>query len=261
MKLATWNINGIRAVERKGNLTEFLAGDYDVLFFQETKARSEQLSKQLTEHDAYFQHYHSAEKAGYSGVSLWLKKQSFYEGLIEVHTGMPGFTDSEGRIIGFSYGKFSYFGVYFPNGGKSHEAWLGKLEFYKHFLNYMKSLTAKGQHVVWCGDLNVAHNPIDLARPAQNTKSIGFLPEERSWVDQVLQSNFVDVFRTLHPEKVSYTWWDMPTRARERNVGWRIDYFMVSQSLAKHIKAIDHANDQLGSDHCPVVLELSDIKE
>lgn len=259
MKLASWNVNGIRAVERKGNLAEFLESNYDVIFFQETKARSEQLSKDLTESPGYFQHYHSAEKAGYSGVGLWLRKQKFDNEKLEIHTGMPKFQDTEGRIIGFSYGKLSCFGVYFPNGGKSHEAWLGKLDFYKLFLRYMNQLIAKGQSVIWCGDLNVAHNPIDLARPTQNEKNIGFLPEERSWVDKVLDSGYKDVFRSTYPEEVSYTWWDMPTRARERNVGWRIDYFMVSDDLFDKVTQVAHLNDQMGSDHCPVSCELANI--
>ena len=259
MKLTSWNVNGIRAVERKGNLAEFLSFDHDVIFFQETKARSEQLSKDLTESPSYYQHYHSAEKAGYSGVGLWLRKEKFLESKVKIHTGMPNFNDSEGRIIGFSYETLSCFGVYFPNGGKSHEAWLGKLEFYDLFLKYMNHLVSKGQSVIWCGDLNVAHNPIDLARSTQNEKNIGFLPEERSWVDKVVSSGYKDVFREKYPEEISYTWWDMPTRARERNVGWRIDYFIVSDNLFSKVRKILHLNDQLGSDHCPVSCELANV--
>ena len=257
MKLISWNVNGIRAVEKKGELQKLLLNeDPDLLFLQETKAKREQLSDFLTEHNDYYQYYHSAQKAGYSGVSAWVKK-SLTDTEWRLHTGMPGWDDTEGRVIGGQTGDSIYFGVYFPNGGKSHEAWLGKLEFYDHFLNYCNDLKASGKTVIWCGDLNVAHCEIDLARPRENQGNIGFRPEERSWVDRVVESGWVDVFRSFYPDQKSYTWWNMVTRARERDVGWRIDYFFVSDEQAPRVKETSHLGDQMGSDHCPVLLKLN----
>lgn len=256
MKIFSWNVNGIRAVERKNELQKFLQ-EYnpDILFLQETKAKKEQLSKFLTEHEEYQQEYYSAEKAGYSGVSVWYKKHLFNN--VKIETGMKNWNDSEGRIISLHTEKLIAYGIYFPNGGKSSEAWQGKLQFYDHFLSHIEKLRKKSSvPVIWCGDLNVAHTEIDLARPEENKKSIGFLPEERSWVDKVLQKDWVDVFRHTHTEK-SYTWWSMQTRARERNVGWRIDYFFVHKNNMNIFAASEHHNEQMGSDHCPISLQLN----
>ncbi|RME87875.1 MAG: exodeoxyribonuclease III [Candidatus Hydrogenedentota bacterium] len=253
--LYSWNVNGIRAVERKGALDEFLQKyNPDILFLQETKARKEQLSEMLTDHPEYYQYYHSAEKKGYSGVSVWLKKSVIPQDHF-VSTGMDGWNDHEGRVIRVDIGQYTFFGVYFPNGGKSEEAWKEKLVFYDHFLDHINTLRKKRRKIIWTGDLNVAHTEIDLARPKENQNSIGFLPEERSWVDRVIQKNWVDCFRYFHPDKISYTWWQMQTRARERNVGWRIDYFFVDKKLLPEIIDCDHLNEQMGSDHCPIFLK------
>lgn len=255
MKLISWNVNGVRAVERKGALVELLNREKpDVLFLQETKARKEQLSNFLTLNEEYEQSYHSAQRAGYSGVSLWARKKSFGE--VEVFRGMEGWDDTEGRVIGFRSSELVFIGVYFPNGGKSEEAWREKLRFYDHFLEWVNALRSSGKRVVWCGDLNVAHNEIDLARPKENEGNIGFRPEERSWVDRVCEANWVDVFRQAYPETSSYTWWSMQTRARERDIGWRIDYFFVDSPDLDLVKSTAHLNQQMGSDHCPITLEL-----
>lgn len=258
MKVVSWNVNGIRAVERKGALEEFLGKESpDILFLQETKAKPEQLSPALTETDDWEKHYYSAEKAGYSGTAVWVKKGTFPS--YQVERGIPDFPDDEGRLIRVETDKAMLLGGYFPNGGKSEEAWQGKLAYYDHFLKFINAEREKGKKIIFTGDLNVAHNEIDLARPKENKDSIGFLPEERSWVDRVIESGWVDTFRHLHPETVSYTWWSMQTRARERNIGWRIDYFFADSSLMKSVKRIEHLNDQMGSDHCPIVLEISKI--
>ncbi|MDH4263775.1 MAG: exodeoxyribonuclease III [Spirochaetia bacterium] len=261
MKIISWNINGIRAVEKKGELQKFLQNeDPDLLFVQEIKAKKEQLSNYLTENSEYLQFYHSAEKPGYSGVGAWVKKswikKKNLSQLPVVETGMPGWNDSEGRVICLEFAKFTAIGVYFPNGGKSEAAWLEKLEFYEHFLGYVNDLRKTDKTVIWCGDLNVAHNPIDLARPKENEGSIGFRPEERAWVDKVVDAHWVDVFRTLYPNKESYTWWHMISNARARNVGWRIDYFFVDQADFAKVKSAPHINSQMGSDHCPLALEI-----
>ncbi len=256
MKFISWNVNGIRAVERKEELQKMIIREKpDVLFLQETKAHKEQLSDYLVAHSEYDQEYHSAQKKGYSGVSVWIKKKIFKK-KPSIITGMPGWNDSEGRVICVNYKAYSFFGVYFPNGGKSKEAWQEKLRFYDHFLDHVNKQRKNTQKIVFCGDLNVAHNEIDLARPRENEKNIGFLPEERAWVDRLIEEKWVDIFRYQHPNEVSYTWWDMPSKARERNVGWRIDYFFIDKALLDQVSHCSHINEQMGSDHCPVQLTI-----
>lgn len=257
MKIISWNVNGLRAVEKKGELKKFLDRHKpDVLFIQEIKAKVEQLPDELVSHPEYYQFYHSAEKPGYSGVGVWAKKAVFSEEP-KVQRGMPDWNDSEGRVISLDFKDVTAIGTYFPNGGKSEAAWHEKLEFYQCFLKYVNKLRKAGKTVIWCGDLNVAHQPIDLARAKENEGNIGFRPEERSWVDQVVEAKWVDIFRKVHGDKVSYTWWQMRTRARERNVGWRIDYFFVDAEDVGKVKSTAHLSDQEGSDHCPVVLEIA----
>lgn len=255
MKIITWNVNGIRAIEKKGNLHELLEREQpDVLFLQEIKAKADQLSPWLVNHPEYEQHYHSAEKPGYSGTGMWIKKT-----LIRNYTvikGMPEWHDTEGRIIGLQNSDIAIMGIYFPNGGKSPEAWKEKLVFYDFFQKYVRYLRENGLGVIFSGDLNVAHNPIDLARPKENEKNIGFLPEERVKITRLLEDGWVDVFREKYPDSVSYTWWQMQSRARERNIGWRIDYFMLDRALYDKVNDIKQLTEQMGSDHCPVVLEI-----
>ncbi len=256
MKIISWNVNGIRAVERKGELETLLNSESpDILMLQETKANRDQLSKALTEHPDYLQYYHSAEKKGYSGTSIWVKRA--HENDVSYSTGMSGFKDTEGRISQLDVGKFSILGIYFPNGGKSPEAWAGKLEFYDKFLKYTNKLRKDGQTVIWAGDVNCAHEEIDLARPKDNKKSIGFLPEERAWVSKVIKNNWIDVFRHRNPETVVYSWWHVISKARARNVGWRIDYFFVDSEVMKDVTDITYLTDQMGSDHCPVRLTIN----
>ena len=257
MKIISWNVNGIRAVEKKGDLQSFLERENpDIFFLQEIKAQVEQLSEFLNSHPDYHQFYFSAEKPGYSGVGAWVKKSVFPE-KPKIQTGMPDWQDKEGRIIRLDFNDFTAIGVYFPNGGKSEAAWAEKLEFYGCFLHYVHTLRNKEKRrVIWCGDLNVAHNEIDLARPKENEGNIGFRIEERKWVDQVIADGWIDVFRDLHPGEQSYTWWQMRTRARDRNVGWRIDYFFVDSNDLKNVKQSSHISGQMGSDHCPVILEI-----
>lgn len=257
LKIISWNVNGIRAVERKQELQALIDQQQpDILLMQETKARPEQLSDYLTSHEQYYQFYHSAEKAGYSGTSIWVSKKITNKSPVFT-VGMPDFDDNEGRIARIDIDDYTFFGIYFPNGGKSAEAWQGKLKFYDRFLDHANRLRNEKKKVIWAGDLNVAHNEIDLARPKENEKNIGFLPEERSWVDRVIDAGWIDTFREKNPDTVSYTWWSMQTRARSRNIGWRIDYFMVDKALLNQVQSIEHLNDQMGSDHCPVKLVFS----
>ena len=255
MKLLSWNVNGIRAVERKGELEKCIQTyDPDVFLIQETKAQEDQLTALKTKYSTYQQVYHSAEKRGYSGTSIWIKKS--ISNTCVFQTGMPNFQDTEGRILRVDIEKQTFFSVYFPNGGKSPEAWNGKLQFYDLFLSYINTLRKQGQTVFWAGDVNCAHEEIDLARPKDNKTSIGFLPEERAWITKVIQNNWVDIFREKHPQKKVYSWWHVITRARERNVGWRIDYFFGDKNSMSQVKNIEYLNNQMGSDHCPVLLEI-----
>ncbi|MCS6971470.1 MAG: exodeoxyribonuclease III [Turneriella sp.] len=262
MKIISFNVNGIRAIEKKGELQKLIVEQKpDVLFIQETKAKPEQLSEALRHPTGYDAHYHSAEKPGYAGTAVFIRHGLFRSA--EILRGMPGWNDHEGRVIGIRSGDLIMFGNYFPNGGKSEAAWREKLEFYDHFHKYISELRRQKYRVLFTGDLNVAHQPIDLARPKENENSIGFLPEERAWVDRLLADNWVDVFRKKYPDKVSYTWWQMQSRARERNVGWRIDYFIVDAPLYPLVKEVEHLHNYMGSDHCPIVLviDLKSIKE
>ncbi len=257
MKLISWNVNGIRAVERKEVLQPLIKKyQPDVAFFQEVKAQAEQLSDYLLNNDDYYQFYQSAEKKGYSGVGVWVSKK-LSEQEPTVTRGMAGWNDSEGRVIAVDIGEYTMLGIYFPNGGKSDEAWQGKLKFYDHFLKHVNKLRKAGRKVIWAGDLNVAHQPVDLARPKENDGAVGFHPDERAWFDRVLADGWVDTFRHFFPERVSYTWWRQASRARERNIGWRIDYFMVDKALMQQVKEADHDNDHQGSDHCPIFLQLN----
>ena len=169
---------------------------------------------------------------------------------------MPDFDDTEGRIAKIMFDNYSIFSVYFPNGGKSPEAWQGKLVFYKKFLNYVNALRDNGEEVIWAGDVNCAHEEIDLARPKENEGSIGFRPEERAWVSTFINNRWVDVFRQTFPNEVCYSWWHYLSQARQRNVGWRIDYFFVDEGFYSKVKGVEYLNSQMGSDHCTVLMEI-----
>lgn len=255
MKIISFNVNGIRAIEKKGALLDLVEKEApDLLFLQEIKAKSEQLSDALLMPAGYEAHYHSAEKPGYSGTGLWVRKNALQKP--KVLRGMPEWNDHEGRILGVESENMIIFGNYFPNGGKSDAAWREKLVFYDHFHRYIGTLRQAKKKVLFTGDLNVAHNPIDLARPKENETHVGFRPEERAWMDRLVEDQWVDVFRERNPDAVSYTWWQMQSRARERNVGWRIDYFIVDRKLFSRVKDMKHLTEHPGSDHCPIVLDI-----
>ena len=264
MKIISWNVNGIRAVDRKGDLEEFLkTHDPDIFLIQETKAQEDKLGPIIKKYAAYEQFYNSAERPGYAGTGIWVKKDFLIPGSkisqnpgLVFKTEFPGYSDIEGRVARVDLEDWTIFSIYFPNGGKSPEAWDDKLVFYEKFLEYVNSLRKEGRKVIWAGDVNCAHEEIDLARPKDNQKSIGFLPEERAWVTKVIKNNWIDVFRSLYPEEIIYSWWHVITRARERNVGWRIDYFFLDKDLVTNVKEIKYLNDRMGSDHCPVELEI-----
>lgn len=252
MKLISWNVNGIRAVMKKGFLDFLENEDPDILFLQETKAQPDQVDELLHNHPVYHTYWHSAERKGYSGVLLFSKEEPVS---VQMGIGEEKF-DSEGRVIRAEYKDFVVYGIYFPNGGRA-ERLPYKYEFYDAILALLISDRDAGKKVFVCGDFNVAHEEIDLARPKENVKTSGFLPEERNWFTRLLSSGFVDTFRFFHPgEEGRYSYWDQRFRARERNTGWRIDYFVASQEAMEIVTDADILSDVFGSDHCPVVLSL-----
>lgn len=248
-----WNVNGLRSIYKKGSLEWFFQEKPDVLCLQETKATEDQLPNELRQIEGYDVYYSSPDKGGYSGVAQYskLKPKSVKGGF-----GIARF-DHEGRILIADYGKFILFNIYFPNGKASKERLQYKMEFYVAFLEYADDLKKKGKGIIACGDFNTAHKEIDIARPKENSKVSGFLPEEREWMDKMVDHGYVDTFRLFNVEPGNYSWWDMKTRARERNVGWRIDYFFVSMNLKKKVRAAYIRSDIMGSDHCPVGIDLT----
>lgn len=254
MKLVSWNVNGLRAAAKKGFLDWLYESGADVVGLQETKAEEIQLPEEVRSPNGYYAYFtHSKGRKGYSGVALYSKTKP---DKVEYGIGIQKF-DDEGRIIIGHYGDLVLLNVYFPNGGGGPERLKYKLEFYDAFLKYVEHLRKRGKKVVFCGDVNTAHEEIDLARPKENEKNTGFLPEERAWIDELIYHGYVDTFRHFSPNKVgAYSYWDMKTAARERNVGWRIDYFFVAPELLPKLKSAGISPTIYGSDHCPIWIEL-----
>lgn len=248
----SWNVNGLRAAYRKGFMDWFLRANPDVLCLQETKADFEQLPNELQTVKGYHTYYSSAQRKGYSGVALFSKNEpsNLTKGF-----GIKKY-DVEGRVIQAEFDDYTLLNVYFPNGGASEERLRYKMDFYNDFLKHIDKLRAKGHSIIFCGDVNTAHREIDLARPKQNETNTGFLPIERAWIDDVLEHGYLDTFRLFESGGEHYSWWDYKTRARERNIGWRLDYFFASDDLNSKIKSAYILSDVLGSDHCPVALEM-----
>jgi exodeoxyribonuclease-3 len=254
MKLMSWNVNGLRAVTKKGFVEWLYETQPDVLGLQEIKAEADQLDEEVRSPKGYFAYFSSCKtRKGYSGVALYSKIKP---DKVEYGIGIKKF-DDEGRIIIGHFDDIVLLNVYFPNGGGGSERLKYKLEFYDAFLEYTEKLRKKGQKVIFCGDVNTAHEAIDLARPKENEKNTGFLPEERAWIDELIYSGYIDSYRHFYPNKEgAYSYWDMKTAARERNVGWRIDYFFVANELSAKMKHAGILPHVFGSDHCPVYLEM-----
>jgi exodeoxyribonuclease-3 len=252
MRLVSWNVNGIRAAVKKDFKASLEAMQTDVLCIQETKAQDDQVTVALADIEGYHLYVNSAVKKGYAGTAILSKKEPLSVRMdmgIEEH-------DQEGRIIALEFDQFFLVTVYTPNSGSE----LKRLEYRQHwdavFLAYLEDLQ-KEKPVVVCGDLNVAHKPIDLARPKPNyNKSAGYMQAEIDGMDNMVAADFIDTYRYKNPDKVKYSWWSYRAAARKRNIGWRIDYFLVSPGLAKRIKNVDILNDVMGSDHCPVLLDM-----
>ncbi|MFH1783630.1 MAG: exodeoxyribonuclease III [bacterium] len=252
MRILSWNLNGLRAAYKKGFLDWFISQNADIVCVQEIKALKEQLPFELINISGYSSYFNPASRKGYSGVALWTKKKPDY---IANALGIKRF-DDEGRIIRTDYGSICLFNVYFPNGKASEERLEYKMDFYNAFLGHVEELRKKGKKIIICGDVNTAHTQIDLARPRENSKVSGFLPRERAWIDTFLSRGFVDTFRLFNKEPGNYTWWDMKTGARARNVGWRLDYFFASDELVKSIGSSFIMAEVEGSDHCPVGIDI-----
>lgn len=255
MKIISWNVNGIRAWYKKGMLDWILNKGPDFFCVQETKAEREQLPADLQSPSGYFSYFNSSlQRKGHSGTAIYSKIEP---DKVTYGLGVDSL-DQQGRQINLYFGKSLLINCYFPNGGGPTERLLMKLDYYSEFLKFVEKHQKDGFNVIFCGDLNVAHDEIDLTRPESNKYSVGFLPEERLWVDELLHSGFIDTFREFHPETAKYSWWDMKTRARDRNVGWRLDYFFIDSKQVEKVKKAEILDDVLGSDHCPILLEIEE---
>ncbi|MDD1746436.1 MAG: exodeoxyribonuclease III [Methanomassiliicoccales archaeon] len=255
MRLECWNVNGLRAAHRKGFLDYLGEGSPDILCVQEVKADEDKLPIELKEVPGYHFFVCSPKEEkdkGWSGVGLYTKMAPKK---IEYGFGEDAF-DQEGRTIVAHFEEFVLLNIYFPNGKSSRERLDFKLEFYDAFLRCAKRLMRGKKQLVVCGDVNTAHEEIDLARPKENSKVSGFLPEERAWLDKFEEAGLIDTLREFDPSPGRYTWWDLKTGARERNVGWRIDYFYITKGLRKRLRSAYIRSDVQGSDHCPIGIEL-----
>jgi exodeoxyribonuclease-3 len=252
-RLFSWNVNGIRAIKNKGFLEWLKKESPDILCLQETKAQPDQLDADLKEVAGYSVYWNYPEKKGYAGVAVYTREKPLD---VRYDFGKAGL-DTEGRAIIAEYSSFTLFNIYFPNGGAGNKRVPYKMDFYDVFLNYADALVKAGKKIVICGDVNTAHKEIDLARPKENVKNTGFLPEERAWMDKFVAHGYVDTFRHFHHEPEQYTYWDMKTGARARNVGWRIDYFFVSENLLPSVTGSFIQPSVTGSDHCPIGMTLN----
>jgi exodeoxyribonuclease-3 len=250
LEILSWNVNGLRAVMKKGFLDFLSSESPDIVCLQETKTSEAPL--ELYQADSYHMYFATGKKKGYSGVALLTREEprSVVKGF-----GDPRY-DGEGRTLIADYGKFVLMNIYFPNGKASPARLDYKMAFYESFLDYADRLKRQGRKIILCGDINTAHDERDIARPRENSKVSGFLPAERAWMDKFEAHGYVDTFRLFSQEGGHYTFWDVVSGARARNVGWRIDYFYVSGNLRKHVKDAFILADVPGSDHCPIGLKI-----
>ena len=250
LKFISWNVNGIRAVEKKGFVEMLQEFDADIIGLQETKAQPDQLSDSLKNIPGYTSYWHSAERKGYSGVALYTRLKP-----VAVHYGIGEQEfDCEGRVITLEFDTYYLVNIYFPNAGDKLKRLDYKLRFDVKLLSFAQELEKK-KNVILCGDFNVAHKEIDLKNPKTNTKNAGFSPEERAWMDSFVEAGFIDTFRMFNQEPEQYSWWSYRFSARSKNIGWRIDYFCVNNDAEKNVAGATIRQEILGSDHCPVELD------
>lgn len=249
--LVSWNVNGIRAAWGKG-LSDFLTQSQpDILCLQETKAHPDQLSPEMIDPPGYSSYWASAAKKGYSGVSIYTKEQPLSVKTMEIDR-----FDSEGRVLVAQYPNFYLFNCYFPNSQAEGARLDYKIDFCQELKTISDTLIQKGNQVIICGDYNIAHKPIDLENPKSNEKNPGYLPEERAWMDDFIDSGYIDTFRMFNQEPKQYSWWSYRFQARTKNIGWRIDYHCVNKDFAQKVRTARIHQEILGSDHCPVSVEL-----
>ena len=251
-KIISYNVNGIRAAINKGLLDWMKKVKPGMLCIQETKAQPDQVDLDSFRKLGYIDYWHSAEKKGYSGVLILADREPD-----NVVIGMNASDyDSEGRVIRFDFGDISFLNVYIPSGTTGDVRQDFKMKFLDDFLSFLNNLRKDKPNLLVCGDFNIAHKEIDIHNPVSNKKTSGFLPEERAWIDKFLESGFVDTFRHMNPDTVKYSWWSFRSNARSKNLGWRLDYHMVTEPLAARIKDAGIMNDAAHSDHCPVWVDL-----
>lgn len=252
LKISTWNVNGYRAVLKKGFADWIRQDEADVVCLQEIKTRPDQVDDVFRSWDGYHAYWNPAERPGYSGVAVFSRNEP-----MEIGYGLddPRF-DNEGRVIWMRFADFTIYNIYFPNGQRGKDRVDYKLDFYARLLEICHERHNRGEEIILTGDFNTAHQEIDLANPRQNSTTSGFLPEEREWVTHYLENGFTDAYRHLYPERVQYTWWTYITNARARNVGWRLDYYLVTSTMIDSVKDVVIQDQVIGSDHCPVSIFL-----
>ncbi|MCX7878606.1 MAG: exodeoxyribonuclease III [Ignavibacteria bacterium] len=251
LRIFSWNVSGFRAVLKKGFMDWFKKTSPDIVCLQEVKATKEQLNSDA-EIEGYEFYLNPAERKGYSGVAIYTKEKPLSVNYGFNHSSF----DNEGRVIEADYGSFLLYNVYFPNGGEGNRRVPYKLAFYDEFFFYVEKKRKKQKNIIIGGDFNTAHTELDLARPKENEGNTGLLPEERQWIDRLINLGYVDTFRIFNSEGGHYTYWDYFTRARVRNVGWRIDYFFVTKEMKDKVISCKIHSEVHGSDHCPVELEI-----
>ena len=252
MRLVSWNVNGVRAAVKKGLLDWLDHERPDILCIQETKAHTDQLSSEILQDHGYKTYWHSGERRGYSGVATFCKEEPLY---VQEGLGIEKY-DREGRVLLTEHDGFLLYNIYFPNGQKDDVRLQFKLDFYDDLLPIINEQVESDNNVIVAGDWNTAHFPIDLARPRENIRTSGFMPVERERLDTYVDNGWVDTFRLFHPEPGRYSWWSYRMGARDRNIGWRIDYFFVNGSFAESCLDADIHDDVMGSDHCPISLSI-----
>ena len=252
-RAVSWNVNGLRSIHRHELFLPFLLGESpDILCLQEIKSLVEQLPPELKQVDGYHAYFNPAERRGYSGVAIYTKQEPLD---VIYGLGIPEF-DIEGRVIIAEYPTFTLMNIYYPNGKMSAERLDYKMRFYDAFLTVADGFVKAGQNLLICGDVNTAHTEADIARPKENAKISGYLPAERAWMDDFLSHGYSDTLRMFNDTPGIYSYWDMKSRARERDVGWRIDYFFASDSLKPRITDATVMRDIIGSDHCPITVDI-----
>jgi len=252
VQLRSWNVNGLRACGRNGFGKWFAGQSADVICLQEIKVNSEQLEPELLNPAKFHSYWHSAEKAGYSGTAIYSKREPLD---VRYGLGKPEI-DREGRVLVAEFSNFTVINSYFPNSQRDHARLDYKLVFCEAFLKFCETERKRGKSLYICGDMNIAHTEIDLKNPKTNVKNAGFLPQERAWMTKFLSKGYVDSFRHFTADPGHYTWWSYRPGVRQRNIGWRLDYFLTDAESKSRLQAVTHQTAVMGSDHCPVALTI-----